>query len=89
MLKQSFPRIFEPDERLVHLSPPLGMDQVTLCGKTDWIGVSRGTVTTKPVTCQPCRWIAEYCQDHRRLPKSRAISAADRSLEPSKSGGER
>jgi hypothetical protein len=67
MIKPVLPRITEPAEGpdMVHYASPWGMDQVTLCGKTDFIGEPEGTPTRKAVTCQPCRWIVDYIRAHR------------------------
>lgn len=67
MVKSSFERVKELDNGMVHLNGPPGMDQMTLCGITDWIRTKGGEPTTAPLTCQPCRWIANYCQSCRKL----------------------
>lgn len=78
--KPSFRRIRENDGGLVHLDPPINLDQVTLCGITDWIGTLGCEEVTAPVTCIPCRSIADYCQSHRRMPARRtsALSSKER-----------
>lgn len=74
-MKQSFIRIYEPSEKQVHIDAPGGLDCVTLCGKTDWLGEERGYETNKPVTCWHCQRIAAFCQSHRRLTAKRAKSS--------------
>lgn len=65
MRKHPLPRITEPDENLVHFQPPLGMDQVTLCGLTDFLKAKKaGKPTRAAVTCQPCRWIVQWIGEH-------------------------
>jgi hypothetical protein len=65
--KPALTRITEPDEGLVHYQAPPGMDQVTLCGLTDFIHAKRrGAATWKSVTCQPCRCIVNYIHDHAK-----------------------
>jgi hypothetical protein len=64
--RKQLPRVTEPDENLVHFCAPFGMDQITLCGLTDWLqSKKRGRPTRAPVTCQPCRWIVDYVGQHR------------------------
>lgn len=70
-MKPSFIHIYEPDEKKVHVDAPPGFDQVTLCGRTDWLGVTTGRKTTKPVDCLMCRKIVEFCQSHRKIRKER------------------
>lgn len=53
-------RIYEPDEGKTHYGPPLGLDQVTLCGVPDWIGRKRGETTDRPVDCFSCMQIVKY-----------------------------
>lgn len=55
-------RLLEPETSLVHYESPPGMDCVTLCQISDWLGVARGEPTAAPVTCQPCRWIMDFCR---------------------------
>lgn len=65
--KKSFRRIFEPDENLVHAEAPAGLDQVTLCGITDWLQAKgRGYATKKPIDCWHCLQIIRYCQGHQK-----------------------
>jgi hypothetical protein len=76
-MKPSFPKIKEMKNGMIHLEPPRGADQVTLCGITDWLGDEPGKIgIASAVTCNSCRAIAEYCQAHRRMPKPkrRALS---------------
>lgn len=69
-MKPSLPKIKEMENGMIHLEPPPGADQVTLCGLTDWLGGEKGKIgITAAVTCNPCRAIADYCQAHRRMPK--------------------
>lgn len=55
-------RVTEPDEKLVHYDSVGTLDQVTLCGLTDWIGRTQGKPTTDPVTCKPCKQIVKFVQ---------------------------
>lgn len=72
-MKPSFPKIKEIENGMVHLEPPRQLDQVTLCGITDWIGRENGKIgITAAVTCNHCRLVADYCQAHRRMPKRRS-----------------
>ena len=66
MTKTSLERIYEPAEGRTHFSPPGGLDQVTLCGKTDWIGEEKGRITRKPITCRACQHIVEMIQAARK-----------------------
>jgi hypothetical protein len=77
-VKQSFIRIYEPAEKVVHIDAPGGLDCVTLCGKTDWLGEERGYETNKPVTCWHCQQVAAFCQRHRRLTTKRKASLVTR-----------
>lgn len=70
MAKKPLPRITEPDKGLVHFEPPLGADAVTLCGLTDFIGVTSGEPTNEPVNCNLCRWIVEHIHKHAKPNKS-------------------
>lgn len=66
MAKPLLPRVTEPDEDLVHFAPPIGLDQVTMCGKTDWISdKQQGEETTDPVTCWHCQVIADHFKRYR------------------------
>lgn len=58
--KKPMPRITEPDEGLIHYAGPPGADQVTLCGRTDWIGVTAGKETDEPINCQSCENFVMY-----------------------------
>lgn len=62
--KKPLPKITEPDEKKVHYSAPWGLDQVTLCGLSDFLGATQGVETDLPVTCFACKMIAGFCQDH-------------------------
>lgn len=69
-MKPSFTKVKEMENGMIHLEPPPGLDFVTLCGITDWIGVEPGKIGVPgAVTCNGCRAIANYCQSHRRMPK--------------------
>lgn len=60
----------ETDTGIVHIDAPPGLDQVTLCGLTDWLG-SKGGIghpSKKKVTCWHCRQMATFCQQHRKMP---------------------
>lgn len=61
---KKLPRVTEPDEGLVHFQPVPWTDQVTLCGLSDWIGITMGKPTTKPVTCRMCQGIQRYIHEH-------------------------
>ena len=66
MPKPLLPRVTEPDEGLVHFQAPAGLDQVTMCGKTDWLlDRQRGEETTDPVTCWNCQVIADHFKRYR------------------------
>jgi hypothetical protein len=63
----ALPKITEPDYGdMVHYAPPPGADQVTLCGKTDWIGETAGRPVTRRVTCNLCIWIVDHIHRHRK-----------------------
>ena len=59
-------KIYEPDENKVHYMPPPGLDQVTLCGLTDWIGNTKGYITTKPLTCFQCKRLVDWIHEHKK-----------------------
>ena len=65
-MKYSLDKIYEPDEGIVHYGPPFGLDQVTLCGRTDWIGNTEGEPTDKPVTCWACKRYVAHIHEHRK-----------------------
>lgn len=54
--------VLEPDTGEVHYCAPLGFDQVTLCGHTDWLGETRGQDHGGPATCRTCIRIVAYCR---------------------------
>lgn len=58
-------KVLEPDENKVHYTAPIGLDQVTLCGKSDWIGDAPGEPTTAPVDCWHCQQIVTFVKGHR------------------------
>jgi hypothetical protein len=59
--QQTSEKIFEPDEGITHYAPPFGLDQVTLCGVTDWLGGrTPGVATDKPVNCHSCLQIVKH-----------------------------
>ena len=62
--KRQAPRVLEGETGLVHYEAPLGMDCVTLCHISDWLGTSQGVPTDEAVTCQPCGWIMKFCHSH-------------------------
>jgi hypothetical protein len=63
--KRRAERLLEPATGLVHYEAPPGMDCVTLCQMSDWLGVEQPVWTDKDTTCQPCRWIMGYCHSHK------------------------
>ena len=67
MKRKPMPKITEPDESrdLVHYGSPSGSDQVTLCGKTDWIGENEGQPTRRRVTCRSCLYFVRHFQMYR------------------------
>lgn len=65
MAKKPLERVTEPDEGLVHYTPAPIQDAVTLCGKTDWLGETRGERTDAPATCQQCLGMVEYIRRHK------------------------
>ena len=66
MAKYELDKVTEPDENLVHFCAPPGMDQVTLCGLTDWIGTTKGDRTEEDVTCNSCRTIVGHIHRHKK-----------------------
>jgi hypothetical protein len=64
--KPKMPRITEPNESpdLVHYGSDDFSGNVTLCGKTDWIGEQPGEATRRAVTCHQCKSIFAYCNAH-------------------------
>lgn len=66
-MPKQIPLIYEPDEYMTHVRPPPGMDQVTLCGLTDFIGATPETdAGNRELNCWACKQIMKYCQS---LPK--------------------
>lgn len=65
-MKYNLEKVTEPDEGMVHFSPPPGLDQVTLCGLTDWIDITMGEETDKPVNCNMCKRIVGHIHQHRK-----------------------
>lgn len=63
--KPKMPRITEPSENEVHYEPDAFSGNVTLCGRTDFIGVERGEYTDDPVTCAACISVFNWCNKHR------------------------
>jgi len=55
MPKPKMPRVTEPDENLVHYAPDSLSDNVTLCGLTDFFGVTRGEETDMAFICKTCK----------------------------------
>lgn len=69
----SFPLVREVANGMVHIQAVPAMDFVTLCGITDWLTATQGVLGVRgPVTCNGCRWIADFCHAHRPLRKARA-----------------
>ena len=67
-------RVYEPDEDLVHIADSGFLDQVTLCGLTDWLGRTPGEPTDKPITCKHCLEIVRVVRsfsDPHKAPKRR------------------
>ena len=63
-MKRPLRKVYEPDEGITHVAADPLADAVTLCGKTDWIGSTKpqeGEEIGKPVDCQSCRSIFDYC----------------------------
>lgn len=60
--KEYFKRIEWQDQ--VHIRSGGLQESITLCG---WNEFSSAPDSTKAVTCNECRSIAKYCQDHVRL----------------------
>ena len=65
-MKDNLLKVIEPDEGEVHFAPPFGLDQVTLCGITDWLDVTPGEYTEKPVTCIHCKRLVAHIHAHRK-----------------------
>lgn len=62
--KPKMERVTEPSTGHVHYeSDPLS-GNVTLCGLTDWIGVTPGEPTRAPLTCKQCESIFNWCNQH-------------------------
>lgn len=63
-------RIYEPDEGIVHIAETGCLDQVTLCGITDWLGCKKGVPTDADVTCKHClelvRIVRSFRDPHRK-----------------------
>lgn len=68
-MADALPRVYEPDEKQVHYVPPDGLDQVTMCGLTDWIGATQGWETSEPLTCRSCAAFAAHFQRYLHKPK--------------------
>ena len=65
-MKRPLNKVYEPDEDVTHIVGPPGLDQVTLCGKTDWLGQTTGDYETeKPVDCIPCEAHFKFCNSGR------------------------
>ncbi len=64
--KPKLPLICEPDEGYIHYAPPVGMDQVTLCGITDWIHAKKKgyPVESGVMNCNACKWIVDFVNQH-------------------------
>lgn len=62
--REKLPRVTEPDEDLVHYQADPLSGNVTLCGRTDFIGVTRGKPTRAAVSCDACKSIVRWVKDH-------------------------
>lgn len=61
-MKRSLKKVYEPDEGKTHITSPPGLDQVTLCGITDWLTSTSGDYgTDNPVDCWHCEQIFKFC----------------------------
>lgn len=71
-MREPFPMI--KDGYGVHIASPPGLDQVTLCGQTDYLleKVKGKPVDHGPVTCWACRQIAAFCHEHKPLRRRNA-----------------
>jgi hypothetical protein len=58
-------RVYEPDADVVHIAEHGFLDQVTLCGLTDWCGATVGTPTRDDITCQHCLEIVRIVRSFR------------------------
>lgn len=76
------PRVYEPDEKITHYASPVGLDQVTICGITDWMGKARGKPTKRALTCFACTRIAAFFLDAAPEPTSPAIGLTMTGLDP-------
>jgi hypothetical protein len=65
MRRLPMPKVTEPDEGIVHYSAPANMDQVTLCGLTDWLEITPGVETEETVTCNSCLWIVDHFRRYK------------------------
>lgn len=74
--KTAFERTTVPDEGIICAIAPPGLDFVTLCGQTDWLGSTPGKATKKPITCAGCLAIIAYCQSHQK-PRSTPAKSED------------
>lgn len=72
---KEFEKIYDPNK--VHIASIGFLDQVTLCGQTDWIGMEPGVKTDKPIDCAHCLEIVNIVRSHRD-PRKR--------IKPKKSG---
>jgi hypothetical protein len=75
-MRPQLSRVTEPDENTIHYSAPDGLDQVTLCGMTDFIGhKQKGAATDEAPTCWVCMHIFDFIQGcspaHRPATKKR------------------
>jgi hypothetical protein len=58
------PRITEPAEGRVHYAADPLSGNVTLCGRTDFLGVTPGKPTRAAVSCRLCASIIRWVKDH-------------------------
>lgn len=66
-VKRLLLKVYDPDEKSVHLQAPSGLDQVTLCGQADWLeNKSQPDYGTKlPLDCWRCIAVWGYCNGGR------------------------
>ena len=65
-MKHSLDKIIDPDLGKVHFRAPYGLDQVTMCGITDWLEGPDGVETDEPVTCWACKRMVGHIHSHRK-----------------------
>ena len=63
--KKEFEKVYDPVEKKVHISESGFLDQVTLCGQTDWIGNDKVEYNTdKAINCNACLEIVRIVRSH-------------------------